>query len=187
MHRVFVAALAVTLPLMMSGDVLACSLSGSKLFRPTLERWDQHPGPAQEDPESKGDFWEKVPAPAVRVVGITRGRSDDGSSCEDAGTVSFEISLPEESTYTIDEFAFYFRVSGRQEPDEIFPSVPVLGVVEGRAARVSFAWLDGHPARQSPLDMTVEVFLVTNDLTIGPSTVFRVRAEKGRVPDGRPH
>ena len=132
MHRVFLAALAVTGSLLMSGDVLACSLSGSKLFRPTLERWDQHPGPAQEDPESKGDFWEKVPAPAVRVVGITRGRSDDGSSCEDAGTVSFEISLPEESTYTIDEFAFYFRVSGRQEPDEIFPSVPVLGVVEGR-------------------------------------------------------
>lgn len=172
--------------LLVSSDVLACSISGASVFRPSLERWDQHPGPAQKGPGSIGDYWEKVPKPLVRVVKITRGLSDDGSSCADAGTITLEISLPASSTYSINEFAFYFRVPGGQEPDEIFPSVPLAGTVEGDRAQLVLAWLDGHPARQSAIDLEVEVFLVTIDLSIGPSAFVGVKADKRQLKEGRP-
>ena len=155
----------------------ACSFGGSSLFKPTLERWKQHPGPAQKG--RKGDYWEQVPAPVVKVSGVTRGVSAAGSSCADAGTLSLEISLPETSTYSIAEFGFYFRVNSGKLPDTIFPNVPVVGVIENGKSRILFAWLDGHPSRQIALDIEVEAFLVTNGLDIGPSTVFTVKADKG--------
>lgn len=156
---------------------LACSFGGSDLFKPTLERWEQHPGPAQKG--EKGDYWEQVPAPVVKVTSITRGTTAPGSSCSDAGTLSLEILLPEESTYSIEEFGFYFRVKSGELPDAIFPSVPMVGVVENGKSNILFAWLDGHPSRQIELDLEVEVFLVTNGLNIGPSTIFTVKAGKG--------
>ncbi len=156
---------------------LACSFSGFDLFKPTLERWEEHPGPAQKG--EKGDYWEKVPAPVVKVSGVTRGSNAPGSSCSDAGTLALEMSLPEASTYSIDEFGFYFRVKSGKLPDAIFPDVPMIGVIEKGKSNILFAWLDGHPSRQVELDLEIEVFLVTNDLNIGPSTVFTVKAGKG--------
>ena len=158
-------------------NVLACSFGGSDLFKPTLKRWEQHPGPAQSG--GKGDYWEQVPAPIVKVAAITRGSTAPGSSCSDAGTISIEISLPKESTYSIDEFAFYFRVKSGKLPDEIFPDVPMVGTIENNKSNILFAWLDGHPSRQIELDLVVEVFLVTNGLNVGPSTVFTIKADKG--------
>ncbi len=166
--------------LLISSEALACSIAGASVFRPSLERWDRHPGPAQKDPSSKGDYWEKVPRPVIRIARITRGLSDDGSSCADAGTITLEISLPASSTYSIDEFAFYFRELSGRDLAAIFPSVPLLGSVEGDKARVTLAWLDGHPTRQSDIDLEVEVFLVTNDLTIGPSAVVNIKADQGQ-------
>ena len=156
---------------------LACSFGGTDLFKPTLKRWDQHPGPAQKG--EKGDYWEQVPAPVVKVSGVTRGSSAPGSSCSDAGTLSLELSLPKESTYSIEEFGFYFRVKSGTLPDGIFPDVPMVGVIENGKSNILFAWLDGHPSRQIALDLEIDVFLVTNGLNVGPSSVFTVKAGKG--------
>ena len=163
--------------LLISQGAWACSFGGSDLFKPTLERWDEHPGPAQRGEE--GDYWEPVPAPVIKVVRVTRGSTAPGSSCSDAGTLSLEISLPEQSTYSIEEFGFFFRVKSGKLPDAIFPDVPMLGLIEGDKSNILFAWLDGHPSHQIELDLEVEVFLVTNGLNIGPSTIFTVTAGKG--------
>lgn len=163
--------------LLISQGALACSFGGSDLFKPTLERWEEHPGPAQRG--EKGVYWEPVPAPIVKVVGITRGSSAPGSSCSDAGTLSLQISLPEQSTYSIEEFGFYFRVKSGKLPDAIFPDVPMVGPIENGKSNILFAWLDGHPSRQIELDLEIEVFLVTNGLNVGPSTIFTVKAGKG--------
>ena len=160
-------------------SVFACSIGSTSRFEPTLERWEQHPGPAQTDPAGGGDYWEKVPTPVVRVAAVTRGSTSPGSDCGDAGVIELEISLPESSTYGIDEFAFYFRVVRGVEPDEIFPSIPLVGIVDGGIAKLTLAWLDGDPRGQMPLDLEVEVFLVTNGLNIGPPTRFVVKAGAG--------
>lgn len=160
-----------------SNSVFACSFGGADLFKPTLERWEQHPGPAQKG--EKGDYWEKVPAPVVKVSSITRGSAKPGSSCADAGVILLEISLPQESTYSIDEFSVYFRVKDGQLPDAIFPDVPLIGEYKDGKMTLLLAWLDGHPSRQIPLDLKVEAFLITNSLNIGESTIFNIVASKG--------
>jgi hypothetical protein len=162
-----------------ANSAFACSFGGSEVFRPSLSEWEQHEGPAQKTEGAEGDYWERVPQPVVKVTEIARGSAAPGSDCSDAGTISLEISLPASSTYSIADFAFYFRVQSGQLPDAIFPDVPLVGTVEGGKARLLLAWLDGHPSTQIPLDLKVELFLVTNDLSIGPSTFFEVQAGKG--------
>lgn len=162
-----------------ANNALACSFGGADLFRPTLAEWEQHEGPAQKSEGVEGDYWERVPRPIVKVAEITRGTAAPGSDCSDAGTISLEISLPESSTYAISEFGFYFRVQSGQLPDAIFPDYPLVGVVEDGKAKLFLAWLDGHPSTQIPLNLKVEVFLITNDLKIGPSAFFEVKSGKG--------
>lgn len=168
---IFLASLAF------SNSVFACTFGGSDLFKPTLERWEKHPGPAQKG--EKGDYWEKVPVPVVIVSSITRGSAKPGSSCDDAGVILLEISLPKESSYSIEEFAIYFRVKEGQLPDAIFPDVPLVGEYRGGKMTLLLAWLDGHPSRQIPLNLKVEAFFVTNSLNIGESTTFNIVASKG--------
>jgi hypothetical protein len=168
--------IATTL-LFLSQGALACSFGGADLFKPTLERWEEHPGPAQKG--EKGDYWEKVPTPVVEVSSITRGSAKPGSSCDDAGVILLEISLPKESSYSIEEFAIYFRVQEGQLPDAIFPDVPLIGEYKDGKMTLLLAWLDGHPSRQIPLDLKVEAFFVTNSLNIGESSIFNIVARKG--------
>ena len=169
----------IALTLIFSNNAFSCSFGGSDLFKPTLRRWQEHPGPKQQDEKAEGDYWERVPVPLVRVVKVTRGTSAPGSDCSDAGTLDLEISLPPESTYSIDEFGIYFRVKSGKLPDEIFPSVPLVGKVKDGKVRLFLAWLDGHPKYQIPLNLEVEVFFVTNGLNIGASSTFWVKSEKG--------
>jgi hypothetical protein len=175
MRIISIAALTV----IFSGSAFACSFGGSDLFKPTLARWEQHPGPKQKNEKSEGDYWERVPAPVVRVVKITRGTTAPGSSCSDAGTLDLEISLPPESTYSINEFGIYFRVKSGKLPDAIFPDIPLVGEVKDGKVRLFLAWLDGHPKYQTTLNLEVEAFLVANDLSIGSSSTFLVQANKG--------
>lgn len=160
-----------------SQSTFACSFGGADLFKPTLERWEEHPGPAQKG--EKGDYWEKVPAPVVKVSSITRGSAKLGSSCDDAGVILLEVSLPKESTYSIEEFAVYFRVKEGLLPDAIFPDVPLVGEYKDGKMTLLLAWLDGHPSRQILLDLKVEAFFITNSLNIGESTTFNIVASKG--------
>lgn len=170
---IFIAAIASSL------NAIACSFGGADVFRPTLERWEQHPSPKQLDSKAEGDYWEKVPSPIIEVTSVTRGSSNVSSSCADAGVLKLEISLPEKSTYDINEFAIYFRVIRGKLPDEIFPDIPLVGVPQNGKMSLLLAWLDGHPKYQFPLDIEVEAFLVTNSLNIGPSTKFSVTSGVG--------
>lgn len=156
----------------------ACSFAGG-VFRPTLEDWEQHEGPKQSDPKADGDYWEGVPAPVVEVVRVGRGSMAAGADCGDAGTIELRLSLPASSTYDIGEFGIYFRVVSGELPDEIFPHIPLTGMVSGKATDVLLAWLDGAPSGQIPLDLEVDVFLVANDLSIGPPTRISVKAPVG--------
>lgn len=174
----YLIIMSVFVSALLSPAALACSFAGAEVFTPTLERWEQHPGPAQKGGE--GDYWEKVPAPVVRVSKVTRGTAKPGSSCDDAGTILLEISLPEESTYSIEEFGVYFRVLDGQLPDAIFPNIPLVGGYEDGKMTLLLAWLDGYPSQQIPLDLKVEAFLVTNGLDIGKSTTFRIKSEIGQ-------
>lgn len=165
---------ALALSLGLTGSAEACSIAGAELFKPTLDRFASHPGPGQKD-RSKGDYWEKVPAPVVEVTGVKRGTKSAGSSCDDAGILTLTLSLPESSTYKMEQFAVFFRVLQGRLPDEIFPDLPLIGSVRGGQMELVLAWLDGHPSRQFPLDLKVEAFLVTDGLNIGPSTIFEVK------------
>jgi hypothetical protein len=176
----FIGSIAI-LGALLGSNVQACSFGGGGgLFKPTLERWEQHEGPRSKDPRAEGDYWEKVPAPIVSVLKVTRGTTSPGSSCNDAGTITLEISLPEDSTYDIKEFGFYFRVISGKLPDEIFPDIPLIGEINNGKVNLFFAWLDGHPKYQFPLDLEIEVFLITNGLNIGKSSKFRVTSEIGK-------
>jgi len=90
------------------------------------------------------------------------------------------IDLPPTSTYDIKEFAIYFRVLEGVPPDQIFPDVPLIGRFEGKSMTLILPWLDGSPARQKPIDLKIEAFLITNGLNIGASTVFEVKAPVGQ-------
>ncbi|HRX99478.1 MAG: hypothetical protein R3F12_07900 [Lysobacteraceae bacterium] len=162
-----------------STSAFACSLAGAELFVPTLKSWERHPGPKQSDETAEGDYWERIPVPVVRVIKVSRGSAKPGASCDDAGTIDLEISLPASSTYSVSEFAVYFRVVSGKLPDAIFPDVPLVGEVKDGRMRIFLAWLDGHPKQQIPLDLHVEAFMVANDLSIGMSTEFNVKADIG--------
>ena len=167
--------------MVLSFEAFACSFGGSEVFKPTLERWSQHPGPKQKDRNSEGDYWEKVPAPIISVTNVTRGSTSPGSSCSDAGVINLEISLPASSTYKIDEFALFFRVVSGKLPDEIFPDVPLVGPIKEGKMTLLLAWLDGHPKYQFSLDLEIEAFFFTNGLNIGPSTLFKIESGIGKA------
>ena len=171
----------ILLIMTLSFETVACSFRGVEKFNPTLERWEQHPGPRQKDSNSEGDYWEKVPTPVISVANVTRGSESPSSSCSDAGTISLEVSLPESSTYEIDEFALYFRVQSGKLPDEIFPDIPLIGSIEDGKMTLLLAWLDGHPTYQFPLDLEVEAFFITNGLNRGSSTKFKVESDIGNA------
>ena len=162
-------------------EAYACSFGGADVFKPTLERWQQHAGPKQKDRNAEGDYWEKVPTPIINVTNITRGSKSPGSSCSDTGVINLEISLPDSSTYKIDEFALFFRVVSGRLPDEIFPDIPLVGPIKEGKMTLLLAWLDGHPKYQFPLDLEIEAFLVTNGLNIGPSTTFKIKSGVGKA------
>lgn len=175
-----IAAMCAGLLFAVSSTVAwACSFGGTRPFVPTLDEWEQHPGPAQKDPNAGGDYWLPVPVPVVTLDRVTRGTAPPGASCADAGTVTLTVSLPKGSPYAIEDFGVYFRATSGESPDAIFPDRPMVGIVSDDGMGFLFAWMDGHPSQQMPLDLTVEVFLVANDLSVGRSTTFKVRADVG--------
>ncbi len=163
----------------LSVDALGCSFGGVSLFKPTLERWEEHEGPRQKDKNAEGDYWEKVPTPIVKVINVQRGSESPGSSCGDAGVINLEIFLPKSSTYNIEEFGVFFRVLNGKLPDEIFPDIPLIGEIEKEKMSMTLAWLDGHPKHQFPLNIEVEAFLVTNGLNVGSPTRFIIKSGIG--------
>ncbi len=153
----------------------ACSFAGYDIFQPSLERWEQHAGPAQTDPNSAGEYWESVPKPIVTVAKISRASYQPGNSCNDAGLIELEVALPSSSTYRITEFGIYFRVLSGKAPDLIFPDMPVKGRIVGNKMFLLFPWLDSVPSKQYPLDLTLDATFITNGLNLGQSNIFKIQ------------
>jgi hypothetical protein len=162
-----------------TSDVSACSFAGVKLFRPTLDRWEQHPGPAQLNPDTGGNYWEPVPKPVVKNITITRASYKGGSSCNDSGVISFTVYLPNSSSYELSEFGVYFHVTDGVMPDMIFPDLPLIGIAKGNEMTFVFPWLDQRPSIQKPLNLVVEARLITNGLDLGEAMTFRIEQIDG--------
>jgi hypothetical protein len=158
----------------------ACSYFGSYVFQPTLERWEQHPGPKQLDENASGDYWEAVPLPVVSQMAINRASYNGKTSCGDTGDLTILVKLPSSSTYNLDEFGVYIQVIDGEMPDQIFPNIPIIDTTpetdEGFYS-FTFGWLDHHPSEQAPLNLTIEVRFLTNDLRLGAATTIKIKQD----------
>jgi hypothetical protein len=158
----------------------ACSYAGYYLFKPTLERWEQHPGPKQIDENTNGEYWETVPTPVVGNVKINRATYKGSSSCKDTGDLTIVVKLPSSSTYDLDEFGVYIQVIDGDMPDTIFPDFPIMdNTIETKEGYYSltFPWIDHHPSEQVPLNLTIEVRFLTNELNLGAATTFKIEQD----------
>ena len=117
-----------------------------------------------------------LPAPDVTVLEVTRGSASAGTSCDDAGVVQLRVKWPR-GGYALSEVGFYFRVVGGEDRNHIFPPGPMMGFMRDGGTEFLFAWLDGHPSQQQPLDLRVEIFAVNHGLEIGPATQFNLTAD----------
>ena len=163
----------ITLMSLFNFPSIACSYVGYYFFQPTLERWEQHPGPKQLDENSDGTYWEAVPLPVVEKVKINRASYEGNSSCGDTGNLSIVVKLPKSSTYDLDEFGVYLRVIDGNMPDTIFPNMPIIPTMDRTDKKnmsFVFPWVDHHPSKQVPLNLTVEIRFVTNERTKIKST-----------------
>ena len=155
---------------------LAPVFSQACSFGPGYEKFK--PAMASFELKLDGDRIAPLPLPSVSGIQVMRGTAAPGSSCDDAGTLSLNVTLPKASAYKLKELGFYFRVLSGTQPDQIFPLEPISGRISDRKAQFFFVWLDGHPSSQQPLNLEVEVFVVNKGLQIGPSKKFRVVDEK---------
>ncbi|MFC3122540.1 hypothetical protein [Agaribacter flavus] len=160
-------------------DVLACSFMTGDLFKPNLERWEQHPGPAQLNENQEGDYWEPVPRPVISDIQISRASYKGNSSCDDAGIISFKVQVPESSTYELTEFGVYFHIIEGDLPDMIFPNIPLTGILKEEGHYFVFPWLDHRPSMQRPLNLTVEARFISNGLDLGNPSIFKIEQSDG--------
>lgn len=152
----------------------ACSF-GVSPFKPTHQRFDWILGPGTTDAER----WynrERVPAPVVEVTGVRRA-TNSGNSCDYLGWITLSVSLPASSGYNLEQFGIFFRVVDGSFPDGgTFDRAQRPPVADGRISLL-FPWSELPSSRQGLLRirLKVEAFLVTDDLSIGPSTIFEVK------------
>ncbi|MDU8941912.1 hypothetical protein [Ovoidimarina sediminis] len=116
-----------------------------------------------------------IPRPILSDAHLTRGTEPPGSSCDDAGTLSFRVGLPDGFEPGIGEFGLLLDVVEGDDAYHIFPDVPIALRSDegGGTARVFFAWLDGAPRDHVRLKMTVEVRFVYGTRQ-GPPGAFRI-------------
>lgn len=150
----------------------ACSFArGYEHFTPSVAGFE-----ARTD----GTGFAVLPAPQVRAVQVRRASGGPGAMCGDVGQLTVELDWPRSSVYRLSEVGFYFRVVDGQQPDRMFPLVPITGKIEGQRAKFFFIWMDVQPADQAPLTLEAEVFAVNKGLEIGAARRFRVSDGRGR-------
>ena len=111
----------------------------------------------------------EVPTPVVEHE-LIRGTNDNaGGSCEDAGIIKLNLSLPDGSKYRIQELGFYVRVLEGSYPTNI-PKTPFMVDHTGVAM---FPWLDG--SGKTPINLKLEVFAINQAMVIGKSTIVTIK------------
>lgn len=146
----------------------ACSFAEMERFTPGT--WEWH----DITTKSGETVWEAIPAPVIKKITIKRGTAAAGMSCDDAGIMTVEVTLPKSSSYNIRDFGLYFRQVGGTAPQDVIYSIPVTGAVKGKTSTFTFVWLDGATSEQVKMDFTLETFFVTGDFSVGPSTFTKI-------------
>ncbi len=159
----------LTFLLLISGsEAFSCTIMGISLFKPKTK--------SKQTPFSSAK--KAIPKPIVNSVKVTRGVKSAGTSCDDAGVISLEISLPEGSSDKIEDYGFSIGLTKGVFPGAIFPNRPFVGRVKNNKSTVIFPWLDRSPSQQKDIDIEVEISLVATDFGLGPSTKFAIKAKK---------
>ncbi|MEI8669935.1 hypothetical protein P4S65_17975 [Pseudoalteromonas sp. B131b] len=165
------SALFLLLCNFISFSSFACSMAGWGVFKPTSENWK---AVTLEEPEN-GFFWELVPEPVVELNSLSRGSGKRSSLCTDFGVIELNVSLPEASSYKISDFGVYIRLIEGEQPDLIFPDLPMIGRIEGGVMKLVFPWLEPQNIKLTPLNLTLDIFLVSHRLNVGKSVTFVVK------------
>ncbi len=164
---------ALILVFLFNTSALACSFGQNTTPNEIKERWE-----ALSDKQRLANKDTGIPKPKVILKRVTRAVEAPGMSCNDAGTFSFEISLPNNSSSKVRDYYVVFRAVKGVLPDSIFPDFPLQGKLNQQRKIFFFAWLDGAPYRQKNIDADIEVFLVSKGLKIGPATRLNIKARK---------
>ncbi|PLT23181.1 hypothetical protein CXF89_20820 [Pseudoalteromonas sp. MelDa3] len=149
----------------------ACSIAGWRMFSPTPDSWN---AVTLDQPEN-GFFWELVPQPVVELSNVSRGSGKRSSSCSDFGIIELSVSLPETSSYKISDFGVYVRLIDGKQPDLIFPDTPMTGRIESGVMKLVFPWLEPQNTKIMPLNLTLDIFLVSHRLNVGKSVKLVVK------------
>lgn len=141
------------------------------MFSPTPDSWN---AVTLDQPEN-GFFWELVPQPVVELSNVSRGSGKRSSSCSDFGIIELSVSLPETSSYKISDFGVYVRLIDGKQPDLIFPDTPMTGRIESGVMKLVFPWLEPQNTKIMPLNLTLDIFLVSHRLNVGKSVKLVVK------------
>lgn len=148
----------------------ACSFArGYERFTPDVASFE-----ARTDEEG----FALLPAPQVGAIRVKRGSGGPGAMCGDVGQLTVELDWPDGTAYRLNEVGFYFRIVDGQQPDRIFPLVPITGKIEGQRATFFFIWRDVQPKNQGALKLEAEVFAVNKGLEIGAPRRFDISSPR---------
>ncbi|KZN47355.1 hypothetical protein [Pseudoalteromonas luteoviolacea] len=111
----------------------------------------------------------EVPIPIVETELVRGTKANSGGSCEDAGIIKLNLSLPKGSKYRLNQLGFYARVLEGEYPSNI-PKTPFMVDNTGIAM---FPWLDG--AGEKPIDLKLEIFAINQALVIGKPVIVRIK------------
>jgi hypothetical protein len=111
----------------------------------------------------------EVPIPVVETELVRGTKANSGGSCEDAGIIKLNLSLPKVSKYRLNQLGFYVRVLEGEDPSNI-PKTPFMVDNTGIAM---FPWLDG--AGKKPINLKLEIFAINQALVIGKSVIVHIK------------
>jgi hypothetical protein len=75
------------------------------------------------------------------------------------------------------KYGYYFRVLTPNSPWTSIAPIPMKAKLDGDTALFKFSITDGTSSPTAPIDIDIEVFLVDNELKIGPTTRFHLHAD----------
>lgn len=118
-----------------------------------------------------------IPKPILSALEVIRGKKGDGFSCDDAGQLNFTVSLPPGSSFTPSDFGLQMTLIEGDDPYGIIDSEPIeLWTIDTGSAPISLWWLDGARANHKPINMRIELRLVSGN-AFGPATQIKVVSE----------
>jgi hypothetical protein len=154
----------------LSLNAIGCEPYQSSLFQPDEENFEPY-----EDKASGG--YVELPKLKIEKIQVDRGVGNDGFTCIDAGTLTITLSKPKSSPYKFSDFGVYIKVVKNRGEENILSTAqyPLLPVSKkANIGKYSVAWLDGAPKEHKDIYLEVEIFVISHNLEIGPSTYGKI-------------